>query len=199
MLLLVAGRAQALLTTLETELDTGLTGAFATVEVTERAGALDFTIALDPSLGPDADLHAFYFNLVDDGLTGLDVLTRDPVANDYVLEANPSVNGGAGSTFDYGVSFGDGAGPSGNGTLQIANFTVFADQTLTLAQLDEISRARGGLIDLHFVLHAQSTSLMPRADSEAVGGALILPEPSAGLLLTLGLTGLALRSRASPG
>jgi hypothetical protein len=200
LVLAVAGQAQALSTILDIELDNGLVGTYATVEISENAGALDFTITLDSSLGPNADIHEFYFNVVNADITGIGITTPDPVQTPYEIEADPSVNGGAGSSFDYGINFGNGGGAPGNGHLQMANFTVFADQNLTLAELDEISRAKGGMIDLHLLLHVQSTDLFPGSDSEAVGGSILLPEPSAGLLLAMGLlTGLALQRRHDAG
>ena len=134
-------------------------------------------------------------------LTGVGITTNDTVRRDYTIEADPNVNGGAGSSFDFGVNFGNGAGPPGNGTLSSVDFTVFADQALTLAPLAELSQAKGGMIDLHLLLHVQGTSLVPGANSEAVGGTLVyLPEPSSGVLLSLGLmTGLALERRRRSG
>ena len=192
---IAAAPAGALTTTLDTELDDGLMGSYATVEIVENAGSLDFTITLDSSLGSDADLHAFFFNIADADITGLAITTSDTPQTPYTLTSSPSVKGGAGSSFDYGVSFGNGAGPPGNGTLQTAQFTLSADQPLALVDLDELSSASGGTIDLHFVAHVQSTSLVRGSSSEAVGGTADLPEPSAGVLLGLALAGLSWRER----
>jgi len=190
----IAGPASAM-TTLDVELDTGLSGTFATVDIVENAGALDFTIQLDPSLGPNADIREFYFNILDADITGVGITTNDSVQANYSLESDPAVTGGAGSGFDYGVNFGNGAGPPGNGALNFASFTVFADQSLSLAQLQQISHAKGGMIDLHLALHVQGTSLLPGATSETVGGMIVVPEPSAGLLLSIAMTGWGIQSR----
>jgi hypothetical protein len=42
---------------------------------------------------------------------------------------------GAGSDFDFGVNPGNGGGPNGNGTLEIARFVLGADSALALADV----------------------------------------------------------------
>lgn|SRR5262245_12971541 len=119
----------------------GLTGNFGSVTIEERShGKLEITLALTSELGPKADLHEFYFNFVD----SLDV---DDVEishfrcrawgeselgschTDFDIEEDPSVRGGAGSSFDWGVHFGSGASEKGNGYLAELSFKLaaFAD------------------------------------------------------------------------
>ena len=194
--LLAANSSSALQATLDVELDTGLTGAFATVDITENTGQLDFSITLDASLGAQRDLQSFYFNVIGTSFTGLGIATTDAPQTPYTLSENPAVQGGAGSAFDYGVGFGNGGGPPGNGRLVTASFTLSADQPLSISDLLESSSTSGGTIDIQLLLHAQGTNLIHGFTSEAVGGN-IVPEPSTALLASVGLLGLALRGRVS--
>jgi hypothetical protein len=104
----------------------------------------------------------------------------------YVLTANPSVAGGAGSSFDFGVNFGNGGGPPGNGLLTGATFVLSAAQALAVDDLLIASSTSQG-IQAFFAVHAQSTSLTS-ATSETVGA---IPEPATAALLLAGLAGLA--------
>ncbi len=154
---------------LTVEFDDGVTGEFGTVMVTESGGDLVFEVMLNPLvLGFEADLHRLYFNL-DGSFTGLGVITGDPVATLYVLLTDPRVAGGAGSTFDFGVSFGRGGGPKGNGTLQMVSFTLFADQALSVDDLAPISSTAAG-IPVNMAVHVQETSFLEGVTSETVGG-----------------------------
>jgi hypothetical protein len=180
---------------LNVEFDTGLVGSYAHVTIEEDAGALDFSIELDPSLGAQADLHEFYFNLVG-AFTGLAITSSDAVPRAYRLIEDPSVAGGAGAGFDYGVSFGNGAGWRGNWVLSAASFRLSADQPLSIEALFESSLSAGGTIESQFAAHVQGTALLPGSDSETVGG--IVPEPATGSLLALGIVALASRRRRFP-
>ena len=185
--------ASALSFGFEVELDGPTGGNFATLSITEHDGALDFEIALaiDSDLGDEADLHAFYFNLIGD-FGALEIESTDPhhPKSPYTLRSEPSVLGGAGSSFDYGVLFGNGAGPRGNGTLQYASFTISADQPLSIEDLFELSTAQGGEVEIFFAAHFQSTDFGYGSDSETVG-VVIVPEPATGALLACGLSVLA--------
>ena len=188
--------ASALSIPLDVEFDDAVSGDFASVTVTEDGGELRFEIAIDPGsdLGGEADLHEFYFNLTG-SFSGLSISSDDPQhpRGQYALAGGPSVRGGAGSSFDFGVSFGNGGGPPGNGTLQTASFTLGAAQPLSIADLFETSTASGGEVTVHFAAHVQSTSFANGSDSETVGG--VIPEPGTGALLGLGLGILGVRSR----
>ena len=100
--------ANALTFSLDVELDTGLTGDFATVEITENAGALDFTITLNTDLlGPDADLNELYFTIVLSNVTILSVriATQDrrmveEVKVDYEIMQLRSLTGG--TEYEFG-------------------------------------------------------------------------------------------------
>ena len=198
----VSGDARALSFTapLAVEFDDGLVGTYGSVFVEEIAGGdLRFTITLGSALGSDRDLHHLYFNLVD-GLDASGLAIADFVCDgggcgsDFELLADPSVRGGAGSGFDYGVSFGNGAGARGNGTLASASFVLGADAALALVALDESSETSAG-IEALFAAHVQSTSLVHRADSETVGAppvSIPIPEPGTAALFGLGLLGLTL-------
>ena len=190
--LLLAGAAQAITVGLNTEFDDALMGAFANVEILESGGGLDFEIELLPALGPDRDLQDFYFNLLP-AVTGLTLSTTDTPNTAYELLIAPPIRGGAGSDFDFAVNFGNGGGPPGNGTLQLATFRLTADQPLAIADLLELSSTSGG-VDVHVALHAQSTALAGSpSDSETVGG--LVPEPGSVALFAVGLAAFAATRR----
>ena len=191
-----AAQAGSITVPLDVEFDDPSTpGPHASVMITEDAGALDFVVSLaGTDLGAGADLHIFYFNLVGSP-SGLALSDTNAPSSAYALLVPNSVAGGAGSTFDFGVSFGEGAGPPGNGVLKTASFTLSADDPLTLASLLETSSTSQGLV-VHFALHVQGTSFVMDADSETVGGA--VPEPGlawlVGMAVAAGLAG-GLRAR----
>lgn len=191
-LMLGAAPASALQFTLDKEFDAGTAGPHATVDVTESAGGLDFVVSLaGTDLGAGSDLHRFYFNLAGDP-TNVTLTTVSAVANAFTLEVDPAVAGGAGSSFEYGAGFGNGAGPPGNGVLKTASFRITADQALTIDDLLVLSQTSQGIL-AHAALHVQGTSFVPGTDSETVGGT--VPEPGTLLLLGPGLAGLALARR----
>ena len=169
---------------LDVEFDNGTVGNYGAVNVTEQTGGdLLFQITLNAAvLGAGADLHEFYFNLPS-AITGAAISSTDVVNTSYTLDADPPVAGGAGSSFAYGVNFGNGAGPSGNGVLQSASFLLAADSDLSIADLLTSSSTSQGL-DVFFAAHVQGTTLTNQ-DSETVGSS--VPEPA---LLSLGTLGL---------
>jgi hypothetical protein len=185
---------------LEVEFDDGRTGSYGSVFVEEIAGGdLRFTITLGSALGADRDLHELYFNLadgLDTGGLGISSFVCDGGAcrTRFSLSRGRAVRGGAGSDFDFAVSFGNGGGRRGNGTLDTASFVLGADAALALIALDEDSETSAG-IEAVFAAHVQSTSLVRGSDSETVGAPPVLipiPEPATAALFGLGLFGLAL-------
>jgi len=183
-LVLGPGTAAGIGFDLEVEFDTGQIGSYVHVTIEEDLGALDFSIELGDTLGDEADLHELYFNLLG-SFTGVAISTDDDPATPYALSSGPPILGGAGSDFDYGVNFGNGAGASGNGLLTAASFRLTADQPLSISDLLESSFASGGSIEAQLAAHVQGTDLFVGTGSETVGG--IVPEPATGPLLALGL------------
>jgi hypothetical protein len=190
--LIAAAPASALSIQLDREFDAGTVGNHLTLTVTESAGALDFVLSLaGTDLGPGADLHEFYFNLVGTP-TNVQISNTNAPTTAYALSSNPSVAGGAGSSFEYGVNFGNGGGGPGNGVLKTASFRIAATEPLTLASLAQASSTSSGII-VNFAAHLQGTSFVAGSTSETVGG--VVPEPSTALLLAAGLLGLARAGR----
>jgi hypothetical protein len=191
--ILTAGSAGAVSFPLNVEFDDGTIGTFGNVEVTEVAGDLLFEITLDASLGADRDLHELYFNLVGDPM-GLSISSTDVVNTPYELLTDPPVAGGAGSSFEFGVNFGNGAGPPGNGSLQMASFLLSATGALTTDDL-LLSSSTSQDIEVYLAAHVQGTSLVPGATSETVGS--LVPEPGTVGLMLMGLAGLGAFGRRS--
>lgn len=194
-----SGTAAAVTVPLETEFDLGVTGPFGTVDITENSGNLDFVITIDvDELGPAADLHEFYFNIIDSvTVTGLALSATNAPNTPYQLTDHAQVAGGAGSSFDWEVSFGNGGGRRGNGSLVTAIFTLSAEQSLSIRDLDESSFTSGGSVEVHMATHVQGTSTLTGENSETIGGLLPIPEPSTALLLMTGLALFAVRAKSN--
>ena len=179
---------------LAVEFDSGDVGSYGSVLIEENGDDLDFTIPLTDALGDNVDLHEFYFSLAGD-FSNLQISDTNSPNTLYTLESDPSVAGGAGSSFDYGVNFGNGGGPPGNGKLCCASFTLSAEEALTINDLRVPTFASGSTISVNLAAHVQGTSFDPNADSETVGGVIPspnpIPEPGTGPLLAASLIGLA--------
>ena len=191
LVLAAAAPAGAVSFPLNVEFDDGLVGNYGSVDVVESGGDLLFTVTVAAALGADRDLHELYFNLAD-GFTGLAISSTDVVNTAYALSANPSVAGGAGSSFDWGVNFGNGAGGPGNGRVTTATFTLSAVEALSIADLQIVSSTSQGIESI-FAVHVQGTSLVSGVTSETVGAP--IPEPTTAALLLAGLSGLAALGR----
>jgi hypothetical protein len=182
-LTLGAAPAGAVSFPLTVQLSGGGTGTYGDIEVTETGGDLAFEVTLDPSLGANRDLRELYFNL-EDGFTGLAISSTDVVNTPYVLSADPPVIGGAGAAFDWGVDFGNGPGPPGNGQLTSATFTLSANEALSIDDLLITSSTNNpqNPVTVFFAVNVQGSS------AGTVG---VVPEPTTAALFLLGLSGLA--------
>lgn len=194
-----SGTAAAVTVPLETEFDLGVTGPFGTVDITENIRSLDFVISIDvDELGPEADLHEFYFNIIESvTVTGLALSATNAPNTPYQLTDVVQVRGGAGSSFDWKVDFSNGGSDRGNGRLVTAIFTLSAEQSLSIRDLHESSFTSGSGVEVHMASHVQGTSTLTSADSETIGGLLPMPEPSPALLLMTGLALFAVRAKSN--
>lgn len=173
------------------------TTVFGTVKLAQNADNVDFTITADTAALAGGDIHQFYFNLPSD-VTGLDVVPGSwggtsnksigpPDGTAFsILGPSPSVIGGAGAAFDWGVDFGDGGGKPGNGTLTQAMFTLTADQTLAVTDfLSELSYPNN-TPSVFMAVHFQGAKVFG-GGSETVGGGPLVPAPAAAALGIMGL------------
>jgi len=193
---LCAGTAAADTIDLVHEFDGNSNGlvSYGTIDLVQDGSAVDVTITANTVNLGGGDIHEFYFNLP--GTVDLNSLvisdeggTSSHAIGTFSPLVNPSVAGGAGASFDAGVSFGNGGGPPGNGTLTVATFSITATGGLTVGDfLTELSSSNNAP-DVYAAVHFQDTSIF-NATSETVGG---VPEPSS--LAFLGLGGLALLRR----
>lgn len=181
--------AGAMVGTFDVRFGSRVVGEFAAVEVRETdAGALAFSIRLLDDLGPHADLHEFYLNLPS-AFSGLEIETLGDVETPFEVATGVPTLGGAGSRFDVAVSFGNGRGRPGNGTLQEASFVLRADQELSIAALlAEVSETSQG-IRAHLAAHVQGS----QGGGSTVG--VFVPEPGAAALLGAGLLLLGAAAR----
>ena len=169
--------------------------SYGTIDLVQNGLLVDVTITANTGNLGGGDIHEWYFNLP--GAVDLNTLaisgeggTSSHAIGTFSPLVNPSVTGGAGSSFDAGVSFGNGGGPPGNGTLTVATFSITATGGLLVSDfLSELS-ASNNAPDVYAAVHFQSTSVFSPADSETVGG---VPEPTSLALLSLG--GLLLTRR----
>jgi hypothetical protein len=198
---LAAGGASAASTTakLGVQLGPQKTGTYGTVQITEVGGGLEFQITLDPVLGKNADLHEFYFNLPD---TFSNVHLSDAECagsscrTPFRLDSHKSTSGGAGASFDFRVSFGNGAGSKGNGKLQEASFRIDANTALALfpSPFDASFTSRN--LEVIFAAHVPGS----KGVAATIGATTVapVPEPATAVLFGLGLVGVAWVGRRRP-
>ena len=192
----MTANASALLLDLVYEFDGNSVGttSFGTIELTQNGTMVDIAITANTVNLAGGDTHEFYFNLPDAiDLNSLAISNSAGVSNRPILAftllgANPSVAGGAGASFDTGVSFGNGGGPPGNGTLTTATFSLTATAGLLVSDFVSETSTPNNTPPVFMAVHFQGTGIF-NADSETVG----TPEPATAALLGLG--GLAMLRR----
>jgi hypothetical protein len=178
--------------TLGVQLGPQKTGNYGTVQVNEVSGGLEFKISLASSVGRNADLHEFYFNLPSQ-VAGLRLTSSGCGSGScdtlFQLESGKPTSGGAGARFDYRVSFGDGGSKQGNGNLQVATFRVEANGPLQLipTPFDASFTSR----DLAVIFAAHVPGIRRVAAGIGSTSAVVVPEPATAVLFGLGLLGIA--------
>lgn len=180
--------------------------SFGTIELTQNVLAVEFDIIANTANLVGGDIHEFYFNLPDSiDISSLAISNSGGGPNQSVdftsLGEDPNIAGGAGSSFDTGISFGNGGGPPGNGELTTATFSLTADGGLLVSDFFSETSSSNNAPPLFVAVHFQSTMAFDNADSETVGGGTsqqgpAVPEPASMTLLGLaGLQLLRIRSR----
>ncbi|MCA9264613.1 MAG: hypothetical protein KDA60_12220 [Planctomycetales bacterium] len=156
--------------------------SYGTVVIADNAlGGVDFTITANLSrLGSSADIHKLFFNVpssLESVLPNTWLITNEGGTSNKTIEdfeivgPDPSITGGAGASFDWGIDFGDGAGKPGNGKLSEARFTLNnLTQTLTVSDLlsGGLSDPNGSVPPVLMAVHFQGTDT--REGSETIGG-----------------------------
>lgn len=175
----------------------GLT-SFGTIDLVQNGASVDVAIVANTANLLGGDIHEFYFNLPDAiDIGSLAISNPGGVSNQAIgsfslLGSSPSIAGGAGASFDTGVSFGNGGGGPGNGTLTTATFSLTATGGLLISDfLTETSSSNNVPTPVFAAVHFQGTDIFG-ADSETVGG---VPEPGTAGLLVMGALAICRRRR----
>lgn len=186
-------------TTLAVQLGPQKTGSYGTVQVDQVSGGLEFRITLNPSVGPKADLHEFYFNLPDQ-IAGLHLSGSGcgggSCTTPFELQFGKPTSGGAGARFDYRVNFGNGGSAKGNGNLQMATFRLDANGPLQLDPSPFDSSFTSRHLEVIFAAHVPGM----RGIAATIGSTnvTVVPEPATAALFGLGLLGIAWAGRRRP-
>ncbi len=170
-----------------------LTTNFGTIVLqdNELLDGVDVTITANTANLLGGDIHEWYFNLPDKFGS---LIARDFTLSDFggvsnkgigsftMLRSDPSIAGGAGALFEWGVNFGNGGGKNGNGQLTTATFNIDAAVGLEVQDfLDAELSYPNNTPPVLEAVHFQGTGVFG-ATSETVGGPPLHistnPEPS---------------------
>src|SRR5262245_20554665 len=191
-----AGSTASASAQLSVQLGPQKTGSYGSVSVEEVSGGLEFRIELASSLGRNADLHEFYFNL-SPSVSGLRLKNSrcdgGSCSKAFDLGSGGSTSGGAGARFDFHVDFGNGAGANGNGKLKVATFRLEADSPLALIPTPFDSSFTSRDLSVIFAAHVPGSSGV--AATIGATSAVVIPEPATAALFGLGMLGIAWMGR----
>lgn len=185
--------------------DSNGTTSFGMIELTQNGTSVQFEITANTANLVGGDIHEIYFNLPDAvDINSISISSSGGVSNQSInaftsLGINPSISGGAGSSFDSGISFGNGGGPPGNGILTTATFSITATGGLLVSDFLSETSTSSNVPPVFLAVHFQSADVFGNG-SETVGGGAAqgpaVPEPSSMALLGIGgLMLLRIRSR----
>ena len=173
--------------------------SFGTIEFNQSGSWVDIEIIANTVNLSGGDIHELYFNLPDAvDINTLLISNSGGISNQTInafttLGVNPSVAGGSGSSFDAGISFGNGGGPPGNGSLTTASFSLTAAGGLQVSDLLTETSISSNVPPVFVAVHFQSANVFGNG-SETVGGGPsagpAVPEP--GSMAFLGIGGLFL-------
>lgn len=181
--------------------------SFGTIELTQNGAIVDLEIVANTANLVGGDIQELYFNLpaaVD--ISSLVISNSGGVSNQTInaftlLGTNPSIAGGAGSSFDTGINFGNGGGPPGNGVLTTATFSLTATGGLLVSDFLAETSTSNNVPPVFAAVHFQSADVFGNG-SETVGGGPqggpAVPEPGSFALLGIGLGIVMLQNRRRP-
>lgn len=189
---LLSLRADAAIIQLNYEFDGNEPGKnFGTVELANTGGGVKVTITANTANLQGGDIQVWYFNLADSAGTllasdftlsdfsGVSNLAPENLTPPTLAGPNPTIVGGAGASFQWGVSFGSGGGRNGNGVLTEATFTIDTASGLNVTDFLDASPtyARNAGVEVLMAVHFQSAEVYG-AGSEMVGGGTTPPHLS---------------------
>jgi hypothetical protein len=179
--------------------------SFGTIEFFQDGLGVDLEIIANTANLVGGDIHEFYFNLPDSIDINTISISNSGGVSDQTINAftslgeDPNITGGAGSSFDMGISFGNGGGPPGNGVLTTATFSLTATGGLLVSDFFSETSTSSNVPPMFAAVHFQSADVFGNGSETVGGGALqgpAVPEPASMTLLGFaGLLLLQIRSR----
>jgi hypothetical protein len=171
--------------------------SFGMIELFQTGSGVDFKITANTDSLLGGDIHELYLNLPDAIDINSLVISNswgisNRTINDFKIIVSPPIIGGAGSSFDMGINFGNGGGPPGNGVLTTASFSLTSTDQLLVGDFLFETSTPNNVPPVFAAVHFQDADVFGNG-SETVGGTVSMPEPTS--MYLLGLAGLLLLFR----